>query len=1076
MRIRFGLLLALSALAVSTNCGRDKNPSGPDGVEPGGKPILSGGVGSYTYVVVDSFTGTDGTNIVSHVGNTGQSWSLSGGWTDKIKIQNNAAQLASGADNNNWRMAITTDVADDTFDIWTDYTRGSQNVLGDYAHLEFLAQSGANPPTDRVYVQLSRESATTIMVRLLRTIGFQFAQSVILDSAFPLDTGATKRFGATITGLSVQVWWEPAGGGTRTNIGSPVTLTADYRDGLHRRVAFNFVGAQAFGPGSPRIDNFTVARPLPPDAWTLLVNQMPSFDASKVADLGEGFEVYRTDISLSFKADVSEDAKRAFFTSHSMSSIQVTQAGRFFVRIPDPGTASALVQTIASLRNESQVALAGWVPRSQLPQVLSSRFPIDGPGQERANWVPTSTNTWAMRAIRAPLAWGCETGNYDNTPVRLGIFEWKHQAAHPELALSLTRHSEPPEAQLALHAQPDPPATVTVWETHASETTGLLSAEGDNSSGIAGVSWRSSLYLYAGESSGNRPLPLATATYMLGTEVRADAPRVLSFSVDQGFPSNPNITAADRETMIRSVASDFREVLLNTPGLLVVVAAGNERYRGTVANYLQDTGATLLRGAFLVLREEPLYRDRILIVAGTYAGNNFWDVNPVNPAEGSNFFTGVTDIAAPAQEVTVLAHWTGQTGAAVPTALSNGTSLSAPLVAGVAGLLLGMNPQLTPAQVKDYIVRGAQQPRANEQTGVVGLPQSVSGAPGVYQLDAYGSLTLMAGERQQVPLCGNRVWVQNNQVIAERNPTTHTTETLINLGEPRTFVNARHGGRRIEVSNDVNDRAFEFQLDHWVETQNAATTPYGGTFVSMQAWSHDVDTLVRDRYWTSADTAFFEYTVHTFNPSTQRVLDTLVLRLARFTGGECVRRESDGDCNLVMPSVGTEERVQEKFAYAPIGNRLFVAVTYFVTRWLEFSAWQPCPLPPTGNPDPTTCRNTTYQEVSERTDLWAIDLTTGAETFRWAAPGQVYWLGVSEDGGQIVTGEGVLTTVWTWQPRSDGSGFEQVWSNPGTVTGCGVHYRNLATGAEVRPQILTTDGCTIPTRGNGTIAPVPLLR
>jgi len=59
------------------------------------------------------------------------------------------------------------------------------------------------------------------------------------------------------------------------------------------------------------------------------------------------------------------------------------------------------------------------------------------------------------------------------------------------------------------------------------------------------------------------------------------------------------------------------------------------------------------------------------------------------------------------------------------------------------------------------------------------------------------------------------------------------------------------------------------------------------------------------------------------------------------------------------------------------------------------------------------------------------------------------------------------------RPRQDGSGFENVFSNPGTVTGCSVHYRSPATGAEVRPAIPTTAGCTLLTRGNGTIAPVP---
>jgi hypothetical protein len=211
-----------------------------------------------TVLFLDTFTDADGTNIVAHTAETGQGYSLSGGYTDKIKIQSNTARLASGNDLGNWRMAVTSNIADDLFDIWADYKRGSADVLGDYGQLEFLAQSGANPPQDRVYIALTRESSSTVQIRLVRTKSFSIAQSVILQSGFALSTGATIRIGATVSGLSVQAWSEPAGGGTRTNIGSAVTLTADYRDGAHQRVAFNFIGAQAAGSGSPSIDNFTV--------------------------------------------------------------------------------------------------------------------------------------------------------------------------------------------------------------------------------------------------------------------------------------------------------------------------------------------------------------------------------------------------------------------------------------------------------------------------------------------------------------------------------------------------------------------------------------------------------------------------------------------------------------------------------------------------------------------------------------------------------------------------------------------------------------------------------------------------
>jgi len=210
----------------------------------------------------------------------------------------------------------------------------------------------------------------------------------------------------------------------------------------------------------------------------------------------------------------------------------------------------------------------------------------------------------------------------------------------------------------------------------------------------------------------------------------------------------------------------------------------------------------LLLSALLTLRQDSSqYRDRIIVVAGTSIGNNFWDVSAHSPTEGSNFFTGVTDIAAPAQDVAVLDRWTGQTGSAVPTVFETGTSLSAPLVAGVAGLLLAMDPTLTPAEVKGYILRGARQARPDPQTGQVNPASVVSGAPEtIYQLDAYGSLTLLAADRQRIPLCRNRVWVQNNTVYAERD-SAQTVEELVHLNGPRSYVNVRHGGRRIEAAN-----------------------------------------------------------------------------------------------------------------------------------------------------------------------------------------------------------------------------------------------------------------------------------
>src|SRR5688572_12625586 len=113
-------------------------------------------------------------------------------------------------------------------------------------------------------------------------------------------------------------------------------------------------------------------------------------------------------------------------------------------------------------------------------------------------------------------------------------------------------------------------------ETHASATTGLLTAEGNNQSGIAGVTWRSDLRLYAGYSPQNRKLPLESGFYALGMAITADAPRVVSFSADDDFSAAPNLSAVDREAIILQVANMAEQLMTDLPNLLVVVAAGNE--------------------------------------------------------------------------------------------------------------------------------------------------------------------------------------------------------------------------------------------------------------------------------------------------------------------------------------------------------------------------------------------------------------------------------------------------------------------------------------------------------------------
>lgn len=108
--------------------------------------------------------------------------------------------------------------------------------------------------------------------------------------------------------------------------------------------------------------------------WPRLVEHLPALDTSRVVTVSDSLHVFRTDISLTFKPTVADSAKAAFFARHFLRVIGVTSAGRFFVRIPDPGpNPEALLQIIAKLREEQEVARAGWILRDPLPTVLDDR-------------------------------------------------------------------------------------------------------------------------------------------------------------------------------------------------------------------------------------------------------------------------------------------------------------------------------------------------------------------------------------------------------------------------------------------------------------------------------------------------------------------------------------------------------------------------------------------------------------------------------------------------------------------------------------------------------------------------------
>lgn len=568
-----------------------------------------------------------------------------------------------------------------------------------------------------------------------------------------------------------------------------------------------------------------------PGGWPKVRDSFPTLDTSRtIVMTGDTARYYRTEALVRFANGTNDAAKQAILTGVGATVIAATPAGGIFIRFPDPGNSlTAYRAFLDGLASKSGVTAVSPILRSGARPMSFARFPSDGSGQTRSDWVGASTSTWALRAIRAPLAWGCENGLYSTAVVRTGILEYKHEPTHPEFQASSPVLWQPNDVALQ-HASVLPSSTFQsdTNVTHATATTGLLAAAGDNGSGIAGLIWRTNLRQYALKSSGNRLLDLTSGMYILAGALLTDSLNVLSLSTDEGFRPGP--TQAERVRMIEDVASELRNLLSQSPKLLIVVATGNEKFNGTATAYTAVDTAGVVRSALLKLRGEPAYQNRIVVVAGSKQNNQYWNQWPPNTSQGSNYFTNLTDLVAPAQDIPVLVRWTG---GAVPITTSAGTSLSAPMVAGVAAMLYQMDPTLTPEQVKDYLVRGAKEKRPDPTTGVLTSPTAVSGAPGtVYQLDAYGSLALLSKERPSTPICGEDVAFEyspdflSGRVIVRRA----IAETIPVVSTPaRSPISVAPGGRLFAVGywnvDLQTNQTTEYQLQSTGWTQGQTLSP-----------------------------------------------------------------------------------------------------------------------------------------------------------------------------------------------------------------------------------------------------------
>ena len=620
----------------------------------------------------------------------------------------------------------------------------------------------------------------------------------------------------------------------KVNVMSPVT-----------QARFSFqASADVADTSAPVIPNSTV---FPDDSLHTVANP---------AD--PGLIYYRTIADVIFLPTTSGIVIRAFLAKYNATVVAgIPNIGVYTIQFPDPGVSWSSLQSLMGLmRAEAGVSIVGPTNRIGPPGGIDGRFPSDTLTHDRSSWINPSTATnWAFQAVRAPLAWGCETGQYGGPLPRVGVLEWEFESNHPDLQLPL------PATLRSASVDPLNPVPATSYtdflQWHGTATTGQLTAVGDNGIGIAGMMWRTDLLLYALRSGNTQTRGQASRKFAaeLIPQLIADQPRVVTSQIKFGIASDTTEQRILRDALVSLFVGSPRTLFIQTAG------DNGQSYTEQQISQIGSPEPFGLRSALIYLKAHG-YSDRIFFVTGTQPNNQYWTGTV---GAGATFIRQQTEIAAPASGFELLGlsrSGTSQSGALY---LFAGTSFGAPMVAGVATQLLAMDSSLTPADLKRYILLGAQIPRLDSSTGTSGAPPAVTSAPEViYQLDAYGSLQLLSQERPGTPVCGLEVSASfsaalgSNQAVIQRNiPDTVRSPSGPITGQSFSLA---QGGRLLAVDNRT------YQLG-------------AGNLWSLTHTENNVDRIE----FLEQDTAYIS---QSFNAASQRT--DAVVRIGSSTPGRAV--------------------------------------------------------------------------------------------------------------------------------------------------------------------------------------------
>ena len=435
----------------------------------------------------------------------------------------------------------------------------------------------------------------------------------------------------------------------------------------------------------------------------------PSVDRIK-SDVNAGAKYIQGELIVGIEDGASDS---------DLSMIVESLGGLFFGSIPDLGYYQIAFPEAESPTDLDLLAqqleiqpVVKFVERSWVFETSRTPDPGNDPFFDRDGWdeVNFGGRNAALEYTKFPSAWEFSTGNRD---LRVAVIDTGFDTAHEDLVRNICFEDDCPD-----------PFSATRPRSHGTAVAGALGAVGNNSFGITGATWDAELMLYScgipitpiGEvdidpSKLLNPFCLYSS---LRDAVRARA-RIINLSAELYFGEVAIDPAL--EFGVGQLLDDFFS-RPDTQDVLFVFGAGNGARASVVDVYPAKFSLDYINVISVAA---------IDVVPGTFT-----------PVPTPRLTRGPATVGAPS------AVFTTSPGDAYTKA--EGSSYSAPLVAGLAALLLSYDDTLTAAQLRQLIVNGSR------DIGPNGRPRGTQvGSEPFFVINAGRSLELLVNPSPPPP-------------------------------------------------------------------------------------------------------------------------------------------------------------------------------------------------------------------------------------------------------------------------------------------------------------------------------------